>query len=257
MTNKNSSKYPTYDKHPLDDFSKNGYCRYLVQSGDITPLIKLGKNISKPSSLVREHKDAGSLKVEKIIMNNNSSYYSELLSKTGLFQAVQKDVDEFIFPRKISHLVNDELTKSLRWHRDSYRHKGKQIGPRPSPLKLAIYLTNVDKYSGVTGINKLLYNMDFNNRYLDTLLAYLLEPFAYFPQLSAGSAMLFDGRLLHCRSAHKSGHFRHAIIFSLSRDVTQLPKIEDIPKANFNLLHTLMKDNKSYGSRVKKILQID
>jgi len=247
--------YPTYAKHPDDDFAKNGYCRYVIDQGDATSLIEQGHNIVSSGKLIREPKDAGALKVDKSTLKTNSKYYAELLANTGLFRAVQEDVKSLVFPRKISHLVNDEATKTLIWHRDSYQHNGTQIGPLPSPLKLAVYLTDVDEYSSVTGINPLFPNIDFNNRYIDIMLAYLLKPFAIYHRLSAGTAILFDGKLMHCRPKHRKGDYRQVIIFSLSQDPGQLPTIEAIPTELFGMLHALMVSAPEYERRILEILK--
>ena len=253
--------YPMYARHPLDDFGKNGFCRYLVDGGHIADLIKRGKDIAMSGTLIRDYKDAGAMKLDKATLSENSTYYAELLSKTGLFRAIQEDVNSTVFPRKITHMISDKSTKTLLWHRDSYQHNGKQIGPLIPPLKLVVYLTDVDEHSGATGINPLLCDTDFNNRYIDKLMAFLLKPFAKLHHLNAGSAILFDGRLLHCRTAHKRGQFRQAIIFSLSRDPTQLPTMDEIPTVHFEqpfgLLHALMKNDQSYERRILQALNTE
>jgi len=232
--------YIGYKRHTEDDFKEKGFARYLIANEEVVNLIDRGKIISMHGKLRRDPKDAGALKIDKESIYENAAFYAEILTKTGLFRAVLNDVGSVIFPRKISHLVSDGLTKTLIWHRDSYRHNSRQVGPFPSPLKLAVYLTDVDKNSGVTGLNTALRNYDFNNRYLDTIAAYVMHPFAKFHTLSAGSAMLFDGRLMHYRGAQSRGHPRQVIIFSISQDPTQLPSIDMIETESFGLLHALM-----------------
>lgn len=253
MTNSDNFKaenHRGYKRHAEDDLRANGFCRYVIAYDEISEMIDRGKMISMHSKLLRESKDAGALKVNKDALQEHATYYGELLTKTGLFRAVLNDVDSVVFPQTVMHLVSDNLTKRLIWHRDSYRHRGQQIVPLPSPLKLAVYLTDVDKLSGVTGLNTFLRNSDFNNRYLDTFAAFLMHPFAKFHKLSAGTAMLFDGRLMHYRGPHKRGQLRQAIIFSLSRDAALLPKIEQIEIHSYGMIHALMNADPIYKKTI-------
>jgi len=250
----NSNNWPTYQVHPDDDFKLHGFCRLIPTGDGIDRMCAAGINISERSNLLRERKDAGALQVDKVGVNQNISYYSDLLTRTGLFHAAHHAAGKMIFPRKISHTISDLDTKPLIWHRDSYRHLGKQIGPLPSPIKLAVYLTDVDADSGVTGIQTYLTNTDFNNRYIDTLVAYLLQPRAFSPRMRRGSAILFDGRLLHCRTRHRAGTFRCSVIFSLSQDLEQLEEINDPSNAPFGLLEPLMQTDTNFCDEINRVL---
>ena len=125
----------------------------------------------------------------------------------------------------------------------------KNIGPIPSPLKLAVYLTPVDKDSCVTGLSRNFLNNDFNNRYLDTGIAHLLSRFAIFPKLSAGDALLFDGRLMHCRRRHVRGAYRNVVIFALSRELELLPEIDAVDDTSAGLLKEALNMSSNYRKK--------
>ena len=244
-----------YSKSLNDDFASNKFCRFYANKKVIQPLIEQGISIAEVSELVRESKDAGALKVPHYFLKKYKNYYADLLIKTGLLFTVLEEVGEFVFPRKISHLVNDKDTSTLLWHRDSYRHLSNNVGPIPSPLKLAIYLTPVDKHSGVTGLSRHFIDHDFNNRYIDQSVAFLLSKFAFLPRLGAGDALLFDGRLMHCRKRQIQGPYRNVVIFSLSRDLTLLPKNEEIDDAYYGLLKESISTSENYEHRFNALTE--
>lgn len=170
------------------------------------------------SVLLRDKKDAGSLKVPPQIILSQITNYVLLLSKYELLNTAERISGKRLFPINIAHLKSDRETGTLRWHRDSYMHRGKQIGSAPPALKLAIYLTDVDKKSGVTGFIPWSKGNVIKNRYLDLIYTYLMSPFASYPCLKAGGAVLFDGSVIHGRPRPKNKNYREAIIFGLVSD---------------------------------------
>lgn len=242
-----------YLKSSEDDFAKNKFCRFYSNKQVIGPLIERGISISKEAELIRESKDGNALKLSKSSLSTNRKFYSDLLVKTGLLFTVMEEITEFLYPRKIAHLINDEKTSKLLWHRDSYHHLSKLVGPKPSPLKLAVYLTPVDKYSGVTGLSTNFLNQDFNNRYIDYGMASLLSRFAEFPSLAAGDALLFDGRLMHCRKRQTRGVYRNVVIFNLSRNYDDLPKIHAVDEYFYGLLKEAISTSSTYRIRFSEL----
>ena len=126
------------------------------------PVHKSIKNLSS-DSLIQEY-----------LINNYKSYF-RLLIENGYLIYIKKKLNLNLFPYKIMHVISDEQTKHLIWHRDVYKHNGKKIGP-PWPLyKLAIYLQKTDKSNGITGFIPGKLNINFNNRYVDTFYAFLIS----------------------------------------------------------------------------------
>ena len=126
------------------------------------------------------------------------------------------------------HTVSDDRTGALGWHRDSYTHRGTQIGTKPAPIKLAIYLTSTSKLSGGTGFLPQKYQKTFDNFYVDWLYMLLYSSKAIYPEFNVGDAGLWDGTVPHCRKKSK-GKYREAVIFSLSRSPEFAKKYLDNP----------------------------
>lgn len=168
--------------------------------------------------LLRDSKDAGSLKVPANDVLMNIENYVSLLSKYQLVQTSEKISGKRLFPINLAHLKSDEQTGSLLWHRDSYMHRGKQIGSAPPAVKLAVYLTDVCKDNGVTGFIPKSNGKRIKNRYIDLLYTYCMMPFAHYPSLPAGGSVLFDGSVIHGRPTPKNNNFREVIIFGLVSD---------------------------------------
>ena len=165
---------------------------------------------------LRDSKDAGALKANQEYLINNYKSYFRLLIENGYLIYIKKKLNLNLFPYKIMHVISDEQTKHLIWHRDVYKHNGKKIGP-PWPLyKLAIYLQKTDKSNGITGFIPGKLNINFNNRYVDTFYAFLISKLAFHSNVLPGEALLFSGEVMHHRPASKSKNHRQAIIYSLT-----------------------------------------
>tara|TARA_Y100000589_G_scaffold311827_1_gene331539 strand:- start:187 stop:882 length:696 start_codon:yes stop_codon:yes gene_type:complete len=186
---------------------------------------------------LRDNKDAGALKANKEYLINNYKSYSKLLIDNGYLVSIEKKLNLKLFPYKIMHVISDEQTRHLIWHRDVYKHNGRDIGP-PWPLyKLAIYLQKTDKSNGITGFIPGKFNININNRYADTLYAFLISKFAFHSSVEPGEALLFSGEVMHHRPSSKSKNHRQAIIFSLTTssevynqykdDITSFPYFYD------------------------------
>ena len=200
----------------LHDFQKNGYIQ-------INPINKNNTSFSNKFSfngdyadLIRDKKDAGSLKVDKPYLEKNFYKYIKLLTDHHYLNTAEKIIGTRLYPLKLMHVINDDKTKELIWHRDIYSHNGKRIGP-PWPLfKLAIYLQDTNKENGITGFIPGFLNLNFGNKYFDTLYAYIVSPFSYHAKLFKGQSILFKGNVMHHRPKAKSNAHREAIIFSLT-----------------------------------------
>jgi hypothetical protein len=200
------------------EFNNNGYITLdhlkKIEKQDIQTL----RGSQDDTKLLRDQKDAGSLKVSPQNILLNITNYVSLLNKYELLNLAERVSGKRLFPVNIAHLKSDKETGTLRWHRDSYMHLGKQIGSAPPALKLAVYLTDVNKKNGVTGFIPRSKSLIIKNRYLDLVYTYLMWPFAHYPCLSAGQAVLFDGSVIHGRPRPKNANFREAIIFGLVSD---------------------------------------
>ena len=208
-------------------FSKFGFAK-------ISPVIKNKKvfferlSFSANKDLLRkDRKDAGALKVKKEILQKNYHLYSDLLLKYDYLKIAEKLVGEKVYPYIVMHILNDKKTKELIWHRDQYFHGKDFIGPKFKLYKLAIYLQDTDKNNGVTGFIPKFISPRFNNRYLDTIFAYLTSFLSIHPKLSFGEAVIFSGKVMHHRPRQKNNRFREAIIFSCTNSPNNLPNLKD------------------------------
>ncbi len=165
---------------------------------------------------LRDFKDAGALKAKKDYLISNYNKYAELLIKNGYLNFIETDLKLKLYPYKLMHVISDENTKHLIWHRDVYKHMGKKVGPSWPLYKLAIYLQKTEKSNGITGFIPGNLNIDFNNKYFDTLYAFLISKFAFYANAKPGEAMLFSGGVMHHRPASPQKNSREAIIFSLT-----------------------------------------
>ena len=208
-------------------FSKFGFAK-------ISPDIKNKKvffeklSFKKNKNLLKkDKKDSGALKVKNEILQKNHKLYANLLLKNNYIKIAEKLVEDKIYPYVVMHLINDEKTKELIWHRDQYFHGKNFIGPKFKLFKLAIYLQDTNKRNGVTGFIPKFISPRFKNKYLDTIFAYLSSFLSIHPRLSIGEAIIFSGTVMHHRPRQKNKYFREVIIFSCTNSPNNLPNLKD------------------------------
>ena len=216
-------------------FSKFGFAR-------ITPEIKNKKLFfdkvsfkNKKYLLIKDKKDAGALKVKKEDLQKNYILYADLLLRSGYIKIAEEIVENKIYPYVVMHMLNDKNTKELIWHRDQYFHGKEFIGPKFKLYKLAIYLQDTNKNNGVTGFIPKFISPRFNNRYIDTIFAYLSSFLSIHPRLSIGEAVIFSGKVMHHRPRQINKNLREAIIFSCTNNPNNLPKLKDDEKEFLNV----------------------
>ena len=216
-------------------FSKFGFAR-------ITPEIKNKKLFFEKISfkknkdlLIKDKKDAGALKVKKEDLQKNYTLYADLLLRSGYIKIAEELVENKIYPYVVMHMLNDKNTKELIWHRDQYFHGKEFIGPKFKLYKLAIYLQDTNKDNGVTGFIPKFISPRFNNRYIDTIFAYLSSFLSIHPRLSIGEAIIFSGKVMHHRPRQINNNSREAIIFSCTNNPNNLPKLKDDEKEFLNV----------------------
>ena len=208
-------------------FSKIGFAK-------ITPEIGIKKDFfeklsfkNKKDLLIKDRKDAGALKVKKEYLQKNYKLYANLLLKYGYVKIAKELVEDNIYPYVVMHMLNNEKTKELMWHRDQYFHGKNFIGPKFKLYKLAIYLQDTNQNNGVTGFIPKFISPRFRNRYLDTIFAYLSSFLSIHPRLSMGEAVIFSGKVMHHRPKQKNDDFREAIIFSCTNSPNNLPNLKN------------------------------
>ena len=208
-------------------FSKYGFAK-------VSPLIENKRDFfeklsfkSKKDFLRKDRKDAGALKVKKEILQKYYQIYANLLLKYDYIKIAEKLVGEKVYPYVVMHIINNEKTKELIWHRDQYFHGKNFIGPKFKLYKLAIYFQDTNKNNGVTGFIPKFISPRFSNRYLDTVFAYLSSFLSVHPKLSIGEAIIFSGKTMHHRPRQKNKNYREAIIFSCTNNPNNLPNFKD------------------------------
>ena len=203
-------------------FFENGFLK-------IVPKNKISKKTIEPikfkglkSDLNRNTKDAGVLTNK--LTNVDFPKYIEFIDKFKYIKSAEDILNKDLYPISITHLLSDDKTKELIWHRDSYTHNGKFVG-RPYPVfKIAIYLNETDKENGITGFIPGKININFKNKYIDFLYAYLMSFMAKYEQALPGDAMFFTSEVMHHRPKSKiKKKYREVIIINLttSKDVAQ------------------------------------
>ena len=207
----------------LDQYRKNGFVSLRNGVDFKKTEIESIRFSGSTDDLIRESKDHGAVKANGDFILNRYSDYADFLCSSGIIRRCESIVGQKVYPRKLAHLISDsETTKSHPWHRDSYIHRGKQIGPLPPPLKLAVFLTPVNKLTGVTGFLPGSYHVKINNRYVDYAYAVLNSFRAVYYEGSVGDAILWDGSVMHHRPKTR-GQTREVVIFNLS---LEMPKIK-------------------------------
>ncbi len=164
--------------------------------------------------LIREAKDYGALKASGDYLQLHIDRYVNYLHNSNIITQCELITGCQLYPYKLMHLISDAETRPLPWHRDSYIHMGKQIGPNPPPIKLGIYLSGADKNSGATGFLRGSFQRKINNRYVDYIYTILTSFRAVHFQYEPGDAGLWDGAVMHHR-AKNNGQRREAVIFGL------------------------------------------
>ena len=169
--------------------------------------------------LIIDRKDRGMFKTPKTYINKFIGNYVNFLVSSEIITICEALYETQLYPYKFVHLLSDEKTGTLAWHRDCYTHRGMQIGTIPAPIKLGIYLTDTNKGSGGTGFLPKKYQKTFDNKYIDYLYMFLFSSKAFYPPHNKGDAMLWDGTVPHSRPKSVNGKTREAVIFSLSRSL--------------------------------------
>jgi len=198
------------------EFMQNKFV-YLKSGVDFRLIdVDLIKYKGPTDKLVRDKKDKGMLKASKIYINKHIDNYATFLASSEIISVCESIYETKLFPLKFMHTISDNKTGTLAWHRDSYTHRGIQIGAKPAPIKLGIYLTYTNKLSGGTAFLPKKYQKTFDNKYIDYLYMLLYSSKAFYPEFNVGDAGLWDGTVPHHRIKSK-GKNREAVIFSLSR----------------------------------------
>jgi ectoine hydroxylase-related dioxygenase (phytanoyl-CoA dioxygenase family) len=168
------------------------------------------------ADLVREGKDHGAQKARTAYLQAHFPAYARFLCSSEIVARCEDVVREKLYPFKLMHVISDSQTQAMPWHRDSYIHRGAQVGTNPASVKLAVYLTATDKQSGATGFLHGSFRRKINNRHLDYLMTLLLSHKAVYPSHQPGDAALWDGEVMHHRPKN-GAQYREAVIFNLSR----------------------------------------
>ena len=216
-------------------FSKLGFAKISPEIKNNRVFFEKISVKKKKDLLIKDKKDAGALKVKKEDLQKNYTLYADLLLRSGYIKIAEELVENKIYPYVVMHMLNDKNTKELIWHRDQYFHGKEFIGPKFKLYKLAIYLQDTNKDNGVTGFIPKFISPRFNNRYIDTIFAYLSSFLSIHPRLSIGEAIIFSGKVMHHRPRQINNNSREAIIFSCTNNPNNLPKLKDDEKEFLNV----------------------
>ena len=216
-------------------FSKFGFAKISPEIKNNRVFFEKISVKKKKDLLIKDKKDAGALKVKKEDLQKNYTLYADLLLRSGYIKIAEELVENKIYPYVVMHMLNDKNTKELIWHRDQYFHGKEFIGPKFKLYKLAIYLQDTNKNNGVTGFIPKFISPRFNNRYIDTIFAYLSSFLSIHPRLSIGEAVIFSGKVMHHRPRQINNNSREAIIFSCTNNPNNLPKLKDDEKEFLNV----------------------
>ena len=207
-------------------FSNFGFAKISPRIENKRELFEELSYKKKKNLLLKDSKDAGALKVKKEFLQKNYQIYANLLLENDYIKIAEKLVEDEVYPYVVMHVLNDEKTNELIWHRDQYFHRKNFIGPKFKLYKLAIYFQDTNKSGGITGFIPKFISPRFRNRYIDTLFAYLSSFLSVHPKLSLGEAVIFSGKVMHHRPRQKNNQYREAIIFSCTNSPNNLPNLK-------------------------------
>lgn len=162
-------------------------------------------------------KNSGALTLKNnVLESQEAAFIIDYLFQTNLIQKCMQTVGGPLFLTNYMFIKCPERTRSLPWHRDSYHYKrSSRVGPIPYSFKLFLSLDDLDQEASGTEVLKGTHNIDFNNFFVDKLLALTSFGKTKFHG-NQGDAFLFNGHALHRRPKTIKGKKRSAIIFGLS-----------------------------------------
>jgi len=213
------------------EFMQNKFVRLKSGVDFRSTDVDLIKYKGPTNELVKDHKDRGVLKASKNYKDKNIDNYAIFLASSKIISVCESIYETKLFPLKFMHMISDDTTGPLAWHRDSYTHKGIQIGVKPAPIKLGFYLSHTNKLSGGTGFLPSNYQRTFDNKYIDYFYMLLHSSKAIYPEFNIGDAGLWDGTVPHYRPKAKNSIHREAVIFSLSRSSEKAKSYFDDPNS--------------------------
>jgi hypothetical protein len=151
-------------------------------------------------------------------------FFVDFLFSSGLIEKIIAYTGIIPYLSNYKHYLNKGSSAQLGWHRDTYSHKKNfVIGTLPSQYKLAIYSSSADKNNACMQILSGTHKIDFNNKYIDKLLA-LIRWRRVFVDIEEGDAIIFESNILHNRTKAFPNSFRSATIYSLARSKFNLSK---------------------------------
>lgn len=206
------------ERYHDDGFAKVPAASYGINDKLIASLRRYSSDANHANEEIWtiDPKNQNSYTLQQSLIQENSDLYIDLLVGTGLHAILEKMTGRTLFLTNLMHLITGKSARTMRWHRDSYRHKNTWIGPLPPPTKCAVYLSHAGPDNGMTGFIRGSHRLDPKNIYLDFLAATMILPLQVFQTVSPGDAVVFDGSIIHCRRRLRQGSDREAIIFGLT-----------------------------------------
>ena len=101
------------------------------------------------ADLVREGKNHGAQKASKAYLQAHFPAYAEFLCSSEIVARCEDVVREKLYPFKLMHVISDSQTQAMPWHRDSYIHRGTQVGSNPARLVFCMAVSGAKSTTGI------------------------------------------------------------------------------------------------------------
>tara|TARA_Y100001978_G_C23560009_1_gene368806 strand:+ start:27 stop:659 length:633 start_codon:yes stop_codon:yes gene_type:complete len=201
-------------KQLQESFFKNGWCIVDPKSIDITDkTIKKLKSIERKDYILNK-KNLGNLSLDQKAIKKYD-VFKELSENYKMKHLIENITGRNLEISCFMQMLSIGQTNSLQWHRDSYISKNKCIGPIPNVIKIMLINNPIKKKDGPFEVISGSHKIDINNRLFDLIIPKILFNKRKTFNSGVNQCILFDGKLLHKRSASRKDGFRLVTIISM------------------------------------------
>ncbi len=159
-------------------------------------------------------KNKSTLTLKQDLLPKEKKFYLEnILYDLGIVELANSITCRNLQQTNFIHFLSNTKIPSLPWHRDTYKTFGKVTGAVPSATKIAIYSSNVTKYSAPMELIPGSHRFDCQNRFIDRVQPFFFNK--YVMKANKGDLIIFDSSILHRRASCRKNKFRSTTIFGL------------------------------------------
>ena len=201
-------------KYLQEFFFKNGWCIVNPESLDITnETTKKLRDIERKDYILNK-KNLGNLSLDQKAIKKYE-VFKELSENYKMKNLIENITGRNLEISCFMQMLSIGQTKSLQWHRDSYISKNKCIGPIPNVIKIMLINNPIKKKDGPLEVISGSHKLDINNRLFDLIIPRIFCNKKKTFLSEGNQCIIFDGKLLHKRSASNQNGFRLVTIISM------------------------------------------